>query len=149
MSVWGSTLRWASRSLPVVLGVILVAVGVALDPHVGLLFVASFLFAWWLVPRTAVLARHLGAIAKPGGRGIHRRTTPLLGGARSSFRSQGACSPTRSAATSVALGLLLGATLVFWLGIVDDIQGVGPAKDPRAAGGRRRASCSWAFASRS
>jgi UDP-GlcNAc:undecaprenyl-phosphate GlcNAc-1-phosphate transferase len=81
--------------------------------------------AYFLTPIVRSLARRLGILAQPGGRRVHVTPTPLMGGlaiylgfitavvvvvtlnARLSFNSE-------------VLGILIGATLVAIVGILDD-----------------------------
>lgn len=87
------------------------------------LTVGSALFVYLVTPLFAMLAFRLGIIDEPGGRKIHKKITPLLGG------------------VAIYSGLLIGVlsnlphfghfmpflaalTIVFILGLIDDIMGL-------------------------
>lgn len=105
---------------------LLVAVAVYQDPGVGLLLLGSFACTWWIVPQVAILARRVGAMARPGGRAINRRATPLLGGAAVAFPIAGALLIIGFSGDQRAFGLAAGAVLMGGLGAYDDIRGVRP-----------------------
>lgn len=126
MSLGTTTWRWLLRVWIPVLGVVLVAVGVASDPGAGGLFLFAMACTWWIVPSIAVLARRLDAMARPGGRAVNRRATPLLGGAAVALPLLGALVALAIAGDLKALGLALGTTIMVFLGAVDDIRGVRP-----------------------
>jgi len=93
----------------------------------ALLFLTSFAFAWWLVPYADLIARRLNAVAHPGGRAINERVTPLLGGFAVFVPLLLAL--LDSALTSgetKAMGIALGAAVIFAMGAVDDMRGVRP-----------------------
>jgi len=76
-----------------------------------------------LTPAAAWLARRLGAIDVPGGRKIHREPTPLLGGAAIYVGFMAAVLLKTPLATEL-WGVLLGASLVFGVGLLEDTKGV-------------------------
>jgi len=76
-----------------------------------------------LTPAAAWLARRLGAIDVPGGRKIHREPTPLLGGAAIYVGFMAAVLLKTPLATEL-WGVLLGASLVFGVGLLEDTRGV-------------------------
>ncbi|MFV1957875.1 MAG: hypothetical protein ACC662_00540, partial [Planctomycetota bacterium] len=80
MGALGTALRSMERTLPLLVAALLVGPGLLPVPGVGVLFLAAFGATWGLVPYAAVLARRLGAMARPGGRALNLRFTPLLGG---------------------------------------------------------------------
>lgn len=76
-----------------------------------------------LTPVAGRLARRLGAIDIPGGRKIHAFPTPLLGGAAiyAAFMAAVLLGPSW---TTELWGVVLGATVIFVLGVLEDIKGV-------------------------
>jgi len=76
-----------------------------------------------LTPLAAWLARRLGAMDSPGGRKIHDRPTPLLGGAAIYVAFLVAVLPS-SGLTRELWGVVLAASLIFAIGFVEDTRGV-------------------------
>lgn len=82
------------------------------------------------------MALRRGVVDCPGGRRIHQRVTPRLGGTAVYFGFFAALATLALADTSairhftaqpgLILGLLAGGTLVATVGAVDDVRGVGP-----------------------
>jgi UDP-N-acetylmuramyl pentapeptide phosphotransferase/UDP-N-acetylglucosamine-1-phosphate transferase len=97
------------------------------EPLWAVLFLASFGAAHQLVPPIALWVRMgLRAVAMPGGRGLHRRRVPLLGGVA-------IFAPTACLLLGLGLkgdarawGLLAGATIVLLVGMRDDFKHVRP-----------------------
>jgi UDP-GlcNAc:undecaprenyl-phosphate GlcNAc-1-phosphate transferase len=96
------------------------------ESHLCYLFAASFAVAFVLVPPTARRVRQLGAVVLPGGRSIHGRRTPLLGGFAVFVPFF---------VTAVVLGILgdpkgygiaAGALVMLLVGGYDDLKGVRP-----------------------
>jgi UDP-GlcNAc:undecaprenyl-phosphate GlcNAc-1-phosphate transferase len=88
-------------------------------------------------PLVRVLARRIGAVVRPDERRIHERPTPTLGGVAMYLGFLAAmATATRIpqfdgvfATTSEPLGVVLGATIIFLVGLVDDLREVSaPAK---------------------
>ncbi|MEA3307430.1 MAG: MraY family glycosyltransferase, partial [Elusimicrobiota bacterium] len=85
-----------------------------------LFIIATFIGAV-LTPLTMVLARRIGAMDYPGDRKIHSKVVPRLGGLAvyaafifTVIRSYQFCNEV--------IGILIGATIIFILGVVDDIK---------------------------
>ena len=76
-----------------------------------------------LTPLAAWLARRVGAIDSPGGRKIHDRPTPLLGGAAIYVAFLVAVLAS-SGLTRELWGVVLAASLIFAIGLVEDTRGV-------------------------
>jgi UDP-GlcNAc:undecaprenyl-phosphate GlcNAc-1-phosphate transferase len=88
-------------------------------------------------PLVRVLARRIGAVVRPDERRVHERPTPTLGGVAMYLGFLTAmATATRIpqfdgvfATTSEPLGVVLGATIIFVVGLVDDLREVSaPAK---------------------
>jgi UDP-GlcNAc:undecaprenyl-phosphate GlcNAc-1-phosphate transferase len=104
--------------------------------------------AYLLTPIVLWVATQLGIVAQPGGRHIHRTPVPRLGGlavyvafvaavlgglpverpihVTHSAQQIVITVPYRPAIDRPIVGLLLGATLITLLGVVDDVRGVTP-----------------------
>jgi UDP-GlcNAc:undecaprenyl-phosphate GlcNAc-1-phosphate transferase len=121
----GRSRRWDLRALAAVAAGALVALLVAWisGAKYALYVVAAAAATWVATPFVARLAYKLGAVVAPGGRSIHTRSTPLLGG------------------LAVALPLLVGmfllggtrhlslagaCVLMLAVGMVDDRRGLRP-----------------------
>lgn len=91
---------------------------------VAMLFVGACVATLLLMPITARVARRLGAVALPGGRAIHDVPTPLIGGAALYVPMAITLIVLGSMGDTKAWGLLVGGTLVFVCGLVDDTRGV-------------------------
>jgi UDP-GlcNAc:undecaprenyl-phosphate GlcNAc-1-phosphate transferase len=85
--------------------------------------------AWMLTPLAARLAVRLGAVVRPGGRAVHRRTTPLMGGLAIVVPLLLVGLLVGAVGWSMDLSrwlpVLLGATLVAGVGCVDDLRTLG------------------------
>ncbi|MGE0795722.1 MAG: MraY family glycosyltransferase, partial [Acidimicrobiia bacterium] len=102
-----------------------------------LVLAAALLTTLVLTPVAGWVAGRIGAVQAPGGRRVHARTTPLLGGAAmyAGFLA-GLLAATRIEqfdpvfkGTSDPLAILAAATLVFVVGVIDDVVEVSaPAK---------------------
>lgn len=88
-------------------------------------------------PLVRILATRIGAVVRPDDRRVHERPTPTLGGAAMYLGFLAAmATATRIpqfdgvfASTSEPLGVVLGATIIFIVGLVDDLREVSaPAK---------------------
>lgn len=89
------------------------------------LFLTSFFFTFLLTPLVKSIAGRAGIVARPKEDRWHKNVIPLMGGVAiyasfiiAYFVHLGRAKP--------ALGLLLGATSIFLLGIVDDLKGLSP-----------------------
>lgn len=80
------------------------------------------------VPLAIRLAYRTGAIDEPEARKIHTQPMPRLGGVAvySGFLAGLATAALSGGAPPKYLGLLVGGTLVFALGVLDDIRGLSP-----------------------
>lgn len=87
------------------------------------LLLAGCIGAWLLAPLAGAAARRLGVTVLPGGRSIHARPTPLLGGIAVFVPL---CAYLVATGGPLHVGLLVGAGLVFLVGAVDDVRGVTP-----------------------
>lgn len=110
----------------------------------------ALVIAWLLTPLVEWLATRLGVLAHPGGRHIHRAPTPRLGGIsiylafvvavlvglpleRAIKITAGAHQilitiPFTPAFDRPVIGVLLGATVITILGVIDDVRGVSPVE---------------------
>ncbi len=88
-------------------------------------------------PLVRILAMRIGAVVRPDDRRVHERPTPTLGGAAMYLGFLAAmATATRISqfdgvfsSTSEPLGVVLGATIIFVVGLVDDLREVSaPAK---------------------
>jgi UDP-GlcNAc:undecaprenyl-phosphate GlcNAc-1-phosphate transferase len=88
-------------------------------------------------PMVRILAKRIGAVVRPDDRRVHERPTPTLGGVAMYLGFLAAmATATRIpqfdgvfASTSEPLGVVLGATIIFAVGLVDDLREVSaPAK---------------------
>jgi UDP-GlcNAc:undecaprenyl-phosphate GlcNAc-1-phosphate transferase len=85
--------------------------------------VAAFLAAFALTPVAGRLALRCGAIDQPGGRKIHDKPTPLLGGA--AIYAAFALCVVPTVLRSVELrAIFLSASLIFMVGVVEDVRGL-------------------------
>jgi UDP-GlcNAc:undecaprenyl-phosphate/decaprenyl-phosphate GlcNAc-1-phosphate transferase len=115
----------------------LLLIGILLVPNVkkavvteslmwAYILLLSFGLACALVPTIMWLAEKLGAVDKPGGRKTHQHVTPLMGGsaiflgfALVLFLAQDILYFTQQ-----HKGVALGATLIFIVGLLDDVWGL-------------------------
>jgi UDP-GlcNAc:undecaprenyl-phosphate GlcNAc-1-phosphate transferase len=90
-----------------------------------LLFAIAFAVSVIATPFVAKLAFRIGAIDNPGSRKVHDRTMPRLGGLSVylGFMAAAWFLPIHG---DKITGLLLGGTIVFLVGIADDIRGISP-----------------------
>lgn len=99
----------------------------------GVVFGAAFFVALLLTAPIAGLARRLGVVDRPNARKIHARPMPLLGGlAVLAGLFAGLAVAARfgiigPADFAPAQGIMLGAVLIFLLGLVDDKIGMAPS----------------------
>jgi UDP-GlcNAc:undecaprenyl-phosphate/decaprenyl-phosphate GlcNAc-1-phosphate transferase len=101
-------------------------------------FVTALLMAALLMPLVMRLATRLGAVSRPGGRHVHGRVTPLLGGLAIAagffagiivaFPSLLADATTRIPDAPLLLGLGGGAIGMVVLGFIDDTRGLRAVK---------------------
>ncbi len=105
----------------------------------GYLIVLAIALGTTLVttPLVRILATRIGAVVRPDDRRVHERPTPTLGGVAMYLGFLAAmATATRIpqfdgvfASTSEPLGVVLGATIIFIVGLVDDLREVSaPAK---------------------
>ncbi len=93
----------------------------------------SFIVAYVLIPPIRILALRLGVVAEPGGRRLHAKPTPLLGGLAMFAAvmiavvicvAVDAMFPANKVVwlsfNKVVLGVLIGATFVAVVGVLDD-----------------------------
>ncbi|HHW06276.1 MAG TPA: undecaprenyl/decaprenyl-phosphate alpha-N-acetylglucosaminyl 1-phosphate transferase [Clostridia bacterium] len=84
---------------------------------------AAFLLTWLVTPWIKKLAVRWGALDKPNGRKVHRRVMPRMGGV-AMYLSFAAVVLATQPLNNLVLGLLVGATWIIILGILDDIKGL-------------------------
>ncbi len=77
-----------------------------------------------LLPTARRLARRFGAVALPGGRDIHELPTPLIGGAALFLPVAGTLLVVGLMGDVKAFGLLVGGSIVFTSGLLDDLRGI-------------------------
>lgn len=90
-----------------------------------LTFLAAFLIVVIATPVSMKLAAKWGAIAFPGGRHVHTRPIPRLGGLAIYAAFWGAVL-IMGVWDEQVLGLFLGSTLIVLVGVWDDIRGMRP-----------------------
>ena len=99
-----------------------------------IVLVVAALVTWLLTPVVRRMAIRLGAVVSPDARRVHERPTPTLGGA-AMYGGFLAALATASVlpqfrpvfrGTSEPLGLLIGATVMFAVGALDDLREVSP-----------------------
>lgn len=88
-------------------------------------FVAAFLLALVLTPLARAAARRAGMVAQPKADRWHRAPTALLGGTAVYFATMPVAAPLAIQASHY--GVLLGATAMFLVGILDDFVHLKPA----------------------
>jgi UDP-GlcNAc:undecaprenyl-phosphate GlcNAc-1-phosphate transferase len=98
-------------------------------------FLVALLAAALLTPPTGRLALRLGAVSHPGGRHVHQSVVPRLGGVAiyaalllplaALFFIDSSVAHTVRAHKWQAGGLLIGATAMALVGVVDDARGLG------------------------
>ena len=94
------------------------------------IFLVAFAVSTLLTPQASRLAHRIGALDVPGGRKIHERITPRLGGlavaagfAAGLIAGVFASDVVRGDIQPAFLGVLLGAAIILGLGIYDDTRG--------------------------
>jgi len=92
---------------------------------------AGFVVAFFVMPAVVKLALRVGAVDRPEARKVHQKPMPRLGGLGIVSAFLGALlvlylSGYREAASLPMLGIVLGALMVFVLGMCDDIVGLSP-----------------------
>ena len=114
---------------PVVAGALLMR-NMELNPNVATpvagaswLVIVAFVIACALTPAAGHLARRLGAIDRPGGRKIHHKPTPLLGGA-AVYAAFAICAAPCILGSRELRGIFLSASLIFVVGAVEDTRGL-------------------------
>ncbi len=100
--------------------------GLRMDLGQSWVFLATAIGAWWLIPRCARLASRMGAVAQPGGRQTHREATPLFGGLAIYLTASAGLLSVAFSGHPEAFGVLAGGTLVFAIGVWDDVRGTAP-----------------------
>jgi len=88
-------------------------------------FLLAVLFALILTPVSIILAREWGVMDYPGERRIHKTPIPRLGGAAIYLAFWLAVFLT-VAVNKMLIGLFLGSTIIFVVGIYDDVKGMRP-----------------------
>ncbi len=88
-------------------------------------FGVALAITWALTPVVAELARRMGALDEPGGRKIHSVPTPRLGGIAIYF---GVIIPSLLLVSTEGpmRGILVGASLITLVGVLDDVRGTPP-----------------------
>jgi UDP-GlcNAc:undecaprenyl-phosphate GlcNAc-1-phosphate transferase len=94
-------------------------------PSYLLAFSLATFFAGAGTPLVAILARRIGAICQPRADRWHREPTPLLGGI-AVFAAILLTALLLGARERQVAGLLVGTTLIFLLGLVDDLRALPP-----------------------
>ena len=100
-------------------------------------FAVSAAMAALLLPLAARLAHRLGAVDHPGGRRTHHAPVPRLGGVAVVMATLGTCVVLALVAQALGMPigdltwsrtqvLLVGALMIFALGLLDDLRGVSP-----------------------
>lgn len=90
-----------------------------------LMFGGAFFVSLFTTPLASRIAFRVGAIDKPNKRKVHDRIMPRLGGLAVFAGFVAAASFLLDQGPQVA-GLLLGGTIIFLLGVADDIRGISP-----------------------
>src|SRR5919109_1142980 len=99
-----------------------------------IVLVVAGLVTWLLTPAVRRIAIRLGAVVSPDARRVHERPTPTLGGAAmyGGFLAAMAVASLLPGfravfrGTSEPIGLLVGATVMFAVGALDDLRDVSP-----------------------
>ena len=123
---WSSLTR--RRAVPSVLFAAAGAAGLLLgrDRSAALLFLGCALATWLLVPRIARWALRHRILALPGGRDQHGRRTPRAGGIALFVPIAITLSVLAVLDDARNWGLLVGATIAFGCGLVDDVRRMRP-----------------------
>ncbi len=83
-------------------------------------FLAAFLISFTLTPLMAIIARKLGALDHPKDRGMHKKSTPLLGGVAMYLGFVMAVLLKLDYSVELK-GVLIASTLIFFTGLLDDL----------------------------
>lgn len=88
-------------------------------------FLLALVVAWAVTPVAGELARRLGAMDEPEARKIHAVSTPRMGGVAIFF---GIIIPSLLLLTNegAVRGVLVGASLITMVGVLDDVRGLRP-----------------------
>lgn len=115
----------------------------------------SLLLAFALTPVARSVALRLGAVDRPGGRRVHTKVTPRMGGlsivlahlaAIGSVWAYSSRSGAAPGASGPVIGFLCGGILIAAVGAVDDVRAIGAKK--KLAGQIVAASVAWAAGAR-
>lgn len=92
----------------------------------GYILALAFGLSFTIVPTIMWVADKIGAVDKPGGRKTHQNVTPLMGGAAIylGFALVFFLAQDMLYFTEPRKGVALGATLIFLVGLLDDIWGL-------------------------
>ena len=98
-----------------------------LDPAIryGAAFLVPLVAALVLTPLAGKLARRLGVMDDPGGHKTHGESTPYLGGVAVAIGML-AVAAVAGGASGQLLTILIAATVLGFLGLIDDVQNVPP-----------------------
>jgi UDP-GlcNAc:undecaprenyl-phosphate/decaprenyl-phosphate GlcNAc-1-phosphate transferase len=91
-----------------------------------MVFVVSFLIAYFITPVIKKMALRLGIIDKPALRKIHKEPMALLGGVAIFIGFLVAVLPFVYKADKSFIGILIGGGMILVLGIIDDVLHLGP-----------------------
>lgn len=90
-----------------------------------IVLLSAFVIAYISMPLVIKLAHRIGAIDRPDHRKVHSRTMPRLGG-MAIFIAFISCTIFISKMSGPMLGLILGACIIFGIGVLDDIMQLSP-----------------------
>lgn len=90
-----------------------------------ILFLTSFCISFFLTPIVKIIANRLGIVARPKEDRWHKNVIPLLGGA-SIYAAFIIPYLVFVRKTGDPVGLIIGVTAIFILGLIDDIRGLNP-----------------------
>jgi len=93
--------------------------------NLAIALVLAFVITYLITPLVRKLAFRLGAVDRPGGRKIHNGLMPRLGGLAVYASFVTAVLVTQELTLQV-VGLLVGASLITALGVLDDVRGISP-----------------------
>ncbi len=91
--------------------------------HAVWLVIGAMVISFLLTPVVRWIAGRLGAIDRPGGRKVHERPTPLLGGTAIYIGFMVAVVASGAMSSEGRILLLCGST-IFVVGAIEDIRGV-------------------------
>ncbi|MFA5094579.1 MAG: hypothetical protein WC512_04975 [Candidatus Omnitrophota bacterium] len=89
------------------------------------LFISAFLLSFLATPAVKAVAGSLGIVAKPKEDRWHKKVIPLMGGI-AIYLAFTAVYVVSTWGGKMNPGLLIGATSIFILGVIDDIRGLSP-----------------------